>query len=88
MMKWDRSPKIPFKEDYKAVITASKPYLQENRISKEYKGSEVSFPKKQCIPILLKSKKQEPKDLKTKTETGHSFRAEYVLHLWHGIRSL
>ncbi|WP_099769091.1 glycosyltransferase [Chryseobacterium sp. 52] len=38
MMKLDRSPKIPFKEDYKAVITASKPYLQENKISKEYKG--------------------------------------------------
>ncbi|MDR6920737.1 polysaccharide deacetylase family protein [Chryseobacterium sp. 2987] len=38
MMKLDKSPKLPFKEDYKAVITASKPYLQENRISKEYKG--------------------------------------------------
>lgn len=38
MMKLDRSPKIPFKEDYKAVITASRPYLQENKISKEYKG--------------------------------------------------
>ncbi|MDR4891159.1 MULTISPECIES: polysaccharide deacetylase family protein [unclassified Chryseobacterium] len=38
MMTLDRSPKIPFKEDYKAVITANKPYLQENKISKEYKG--------------------------------------------------
>lgn len=38
MMTLDRSPKIPFKEDYKAVITADKPYLQENKISKEYKG--------------------------------------------------
>lgn len=38
MMKLDRSPKIPFKEDYKAVITANRPYLQENKISKEYKG--------------------------------------------------
>ena len=37
MMTLDRSPKIPFKEDYKAVITANKPYLQENKISKEYK---------------------------------------------------
>ena len=34
MMKLDKSPKIPFKEDYKAVITANKPYLQENKISK------------------------------------------------------
>ncbi|WP_294245093.1 polysaccharide deacetylase family protein [uncultured Chryseobacterium sp.] len=38
MMKLDRSPKIPFREDYKAVITANRPYLQENKISKEYKG--------------------------------------------------
>lgn len=38
MMKLDRSPEIPFKEDYKAVITANRAYLQENKISKEYKG--------------------------------------------------
>lgn len=38
MMKMDKNPKLPFREDYKAVMTASKPYLQENKISKEYKG--------------------------------------------------
>ncbi|WP_374446279.1 polysaccharide deacetylase family protein [Epilithonimonas sp.] len=38
MMKMDRNPKLPFHEDYKAVMTASKPYLQENKISKAYKG--------------------------------------------------
>lgn len=38
MMKMDKNPKLPFREDYKAVMTASKPYLHENKISKEYKG--------------------------------------------------
>ena len=37
-MSLDRNPDLPFHEDYKAVITASKPYLQENKISKEYQG--------------------------------------------------
>ena len=37
-MALDKSPEIPFKEDYKAIITANKPYLQENKISREYKG--------------------------------------------------
>lgn len=38
MMKVDKVPKIPFHEDYKSVITANKPFLQENKLSKEYKG--------------------------------------------------
>lgn len=38
MMMFDRTPKIPFKQDYKSVITANKPFLQENNLSKEYKG--------------------------------------------------
>jgi hypothetical protein len=37
-MKFDRTPKIPFQQDYKSVITATKPFLQENKLSKEYKG--------------------------------------------------
>jgi hypothetical protein len=85
----DRSPKIPFKEDYKAVITANKPYLQENKISKEYKGFRSFISEKTMHTNLAKIEKQERKDLKIKTETGHSFREEYVLHfMWHGIRSL
>ena len=36
MMKFDKTPKIPFKQDYQSVITANKPFLQENRLSKEY----------------------------------------------------
>ncbi len=34
----DRNPSIPLKPDYKSVVTASKPFMQETKISKEYKG--------------------------------------------------
>lgn len=57
MMKLDKSPKIPFKEDYKAVITASKPYLQENRISKEYKGFRSFISEKTMHTSLAKIEK-------------------------------
>lgn len=35
---FDRKPEIPFRYDYSSVITASKPFLQETKLSKEYKG--------------------------------------------------
>jgi len=31
-------PSIPFRQDYKSVITANKPFLEESKISKRYKG--------------------------------------------------
>lgn len=34
----DHVPNLPFKQDYKSVVTASKPFLQENKISRKYKG--------------------------------------------------
>jgi len=38
MLFIDRSPSLPFKEDYRSVVTASKPYWQENKLSKQYRG--------------------------------------------------
>jgi poly-beta-1,6 N-acetyl-D-glucosamine synthase len=57
MMKLDKNPKIPFKEDYKAIITAGKPYLQENRISKEYKGFRSFISEKTIHTNLAKIEK-------------------------------
>src|SRR5574344_2190534 len=34
----DSIPSLPFHQDYRSVVTASKPFLQENKYSKEYKG--------------------------------------------------
>lgn len=34
----DKTPSIPLKPDYRSAVTASKPFMQETKISKEYKG--------------------------------------------------
>lgn len=54
MMKFDKNPKLPFKEDYKSVITANKIYLQENKISKEYAGFRKFISDKSIHTILAK----------------------------------
>jgi len=53
-----------FKEDYKAVITASKPYFQENRISQEYKGFRNFISDKTIHTNLSKIKKARAEKLK------------------------
>jgi hypothetical protein len=73
MMKWDRSPKIPFKEDYKAVITASKPYLQENKISKEYKGFRSFISEKTMHTNLAKIEKARAERLKNQNRNWAQF---------------
>lgn len=34
----DKTPNLPFKEDYRSALMASKPYLKENKYSKAYEG--------------------------------------------------
>lgn len=34
----EQNPSVPFKQDYKSVVTASKPYLKNNKLASEYKG--------------------------------------------------
>ncbi|MGL6127809.1 MAG: hypothetical protein ACRC05_11935, partial [Chryseobacterium artocarpi] len=57
MMILDKNPRIPFKEDYKAIITANKPYLQENKISKEYQGFRSFISEKSIHTNLAKVEK-------------------------------
>ncbi|GEN77649.1 polysaccharide deacetylase family protein [Chryseobacterium hagamense] len=73
MMKFGRSPKIPFKEDYKAVITASKPYLQENKISKEYKGFRSFISEKNIHTNLAKIKKARAERLQNQNRNWSQF---------------
>lgn len=42
----DNMPNLPFRQDYRSVVTASKPYLKENKFSKEYKGFRSFFKEK------------------------------------------
>lgn len=79
MMTLDRSPKIPFKEDYKAVITANKPYLQENKISKEYKGFRSFISEKTIHTSLDKIEKARAERYKNQNRNWAQFPA--------GIRS-
>jgi len=73
MMKLDRSPKIPFKEDYKAVITASRPYLQENKISKEYKGFRSFISEKNIHTNLAKIEKAKEERFKNQNRNWAQF---------------
>ena len=73
MMKFGRSPKIPFKEDYKAVITASKPYLQENKISKEYKGFRSFISEKTIHTNLAKINRARAERLKNQNRNWSQF---------------
>ncbi|KMQ60189.1 glycosyl transferase family 2 [Chryseobacterium angstadtii] len=73
MMKLDKSPKIPFKEDYKAVITASKPYLQENKISKEYKGFRSFISEKNIHTNLAKIQVARAERLKNQNSSWSRF---------------
>jgi len=73
MMKLDKSPKIPFKEDYKAVITANRPYLQENKISKEYKGFRSFISEKTMHTNLAKIEKARAERLKNQNRNWAQF---------------
>lgn len=73
MMKLDKSPKIPFKEDYKAVMTASKPYLQENKISKEYKGFRSFISEKTMHTNLAKIQQARAERLKNQNKSWSRF---------------
>lgn len=78
MMKFDKTPKIPFKQDYQSVITANKPFLQENRLSKEYTGFRKFIAQKQA------------RDDNEKQISENAFYSKYS-HNWNvfpaGIRS-
>ncbi len=73
MMNLDRNPKLPFKEDYKAVITADKPYLQENKISKEYQGFRSFIHAKKMHSIEEKVEKARAERLRNQSKNWYQF---------------
>lgn len=38
MLIIDKTPTLPFRHNYRSVVTASRPFMQETKLSKEYKG--------------------------------------------------
>lgn len=48
MLIIDKIPNMPFKQDYRYVVTAQKPYLKNNKIAREYKGFRDFFLEKKA----------------------------------------
>ncbi|MBP7359457.1 MAG: glycosyltransferase [Prevotella sp.] len=44
----DGIPNMPFKQDYRSVVSAQKPYLKDNKIAREYKGFRSFFLEKKA----------------------------------------
>ena len=38
MFALEESPQMPFRHDYRSVVSAGKPFLKDNKTSKEYKS--------------------------------------------------
>lgn len=38
MLYIDKKPELPYRKNYRSIITASKPFLQETKLSKQYRG--------------------------------------------------
>ena len=88
MMKFDKTPKIPFHQDYKSIITATKPFLQENKLSKEYKGFRKFIAAKHASFDYQKVNLREIFMIKT-IIIGSNFQQVFVLRfMWLGILNL
>jgi hypothetical protein len=87
-MKFDKTPKIPFHQDYKSIITATKPFLQENKLSKEYKGFRKFIAAKHASFDYQKVK-SERNFYDKMIIIGSNFLQVFVLRfMWLGILSL
>jgi peptidoglycan-N-acetylglucosamine deacetylase len=58
MLFIEKTPSVPFNEDYKSIVTASKPLLQETKLSKEYKGFRDVITDKKMHTNYEKEKKE------------------------------
>lgn len=54
----EKKPGIPFNEKYRSVVTASKPFMQETRLSKAYKGFRDAIRDKKSQFNYAKEKKE------------------------------
>ena len=68
MLIIDRIPSFPFKEDFRSAVAANKPYLKQNKFSREYKGFRYFFSEKKAHSNYARWKKE--RNLKIKRFTG------------------
>lgn len=90
MLFIDKSPTLPFKHDYRSVVTASKPFMQETKLSKEYKGFRNYISDKKLHTNYEKEKLKKLASYK-KFENSISSTNNKVINNWDkfpaGIRS-
>lgn len=86
----DHLPSLPFKQDYRSVVTASRPFMQENKYSKEYKGFRSYFKEKKLHSNYAQEKAAALKKYKRFRGSGKTVTRKYI-ESWNnfdaGIRS-
>ena len=58
MLIIDIAPKVPYRQNYKNIVSANKPYLQETKLSKEYKGFRHYIKEKEFQQNYAKERKE------------------------------
>src|SRR5574344_1220927 len=90
MVVIDHLPNLPFKQDYRSVVTASRPFLQENKYSKEYKGFRSYFSERKLHSNYAQEKAKNTKKYKRFKGNEETVTQKY-LQSWNrfdaGIRS-
>lgn len=91
MLIIEKSPSLPFKQDYRSAVTASKPFMQETRLSKEYKGFRRFITDKK-LSTNYEKEKQGKLERTRKKGTGTALTSQNkIVQSWNkfpaGIRS-
>lgn len=90
MVVIDHLPNLPFKQDYRSVVTASRPFLQDNKYSKEYKGFRSYFSERKLHSNYAQEKAKNTKKYKRFKGNEETVTQKY-LQSWNrfdaGIRS-
>lgn len=90
MLFLDRKPNFPFKHDYAGVMLASKPYMKDNKLSREYKGYRTFFTEEKLHQNYAKARQAKLKNIRHFQEDPHTVTSR-CLATWNqnaaGIRS-
>src|SRR5574344_243384 len=78
MLIIDNIPTLPFRQDYRSVVTASRPFLKENKYSKEYKGFRGIIKEKDLHSNYAMEKAMVMKGLKRFKGSGDILRNKYI----------
>ena len=91
MLIIDIAPKVPYRQNYQNIVSANKPYLQETKISKEYKGFRHYIKEKEFQQNYAKERKEAKQRRTLRELNAQKPINERVVREWQkfpaGIRS-